>query len=153
VTKNNHYSTKEKIILTETDLRFPVIYFCVPFLASVEHNFETLTTATKVGLKKGSFDNMLIVGSDGKAVKIRNARKLHGIGPFWGYNIFLNQKIKVELVKDGDIFDISIDDVRNRVLQSFKKWHGWAARGDFRELKREIERTQTISEIINLLKE
>ncbi len=69
---------------------------------------------------------MLIVEASGKAYKVTSAKKLHGVGPFWGYNIFLNQKIKVELLFEGKPFQITADEVKKRVLLSFKKWHGCA---------------------------
>jgi hypothetical protein len=56
---------------------------------------------------------MLIVEANGKAYKVPGAKKLHGVGPFGGYNIFLNQKIKVELLFEGNPFQITADEVKS----------------------------------------
>ena len=65
---------------------------------------DALTTCTKVALKNGYFDDLLIVDANGVGYQVKGARKLHGVGPFFGYNIFLNQRIKVELLTDGPRF-------------------------------------------------
>ena len=131
-------------------LRFPVLCFSQN-LALVTQTEEDLTTCSKVGLRNGYFDNLLLVDSSGRGVRVKGAKKLHGIGPFWGYNMFLNQTIKVELIVAGEPFKVSLEEVKERVLDSFKKWHGWEARGDFEELRERITNAKTIPEIIRLL--
>ncbi|MFH1932549.1 MAG: hypothetical protein ABIN18_13305 [Pseudomonadota bacterium] len=99
------------------------------------------------------FENLLLVDSDGNALKVHGAKKICGVGRCWGYNIFLNQRIRAELIFEGEFFPISVDEVRKYVLMSFKRWHGWATRGDFKELVRSIHKAQSIREIIELLKD
>lgn len=74
-------------------------------------------------------------------------------GLFWGYDIFLNQMIKVELLFEGNPFQITVDEVKKRVLLSFKKRHGWSTRGDFDELQSNVENAHSILEIIQFLSE
>ncbi len=136
--------------MTVSDLQFPVVCFW-RHLFRIETTAETFTTTTKAGIKNRMFDNVLVIGSNGQAVRVKSARKLHGVGPFWGYNIFLNQRIKVELTFDGEPFQMSVDDVRKRVLASFKQWHGWQTRDDFAELKAAVEKASTVAEIIRLV--
>ncbi len=133
-------------------IKFPVLRFS-QMLVGVKNKEDDLTTCTKVALKKGFFDDMLIVEASGKAYKVTGAKKLHSVGPFGGYNVFLNQKIKVELLFEGNPFQITADEVKRRVLLSFKKRHGWSTRGDFEELQDSIKNAQSILEIIQLLSE
>ncbi len=136
--------------MTVSDLQFPVLCFW-RHLFRIEKTAEAFTTTTKAGLKNRMFDNVLVIGSNSQAVRVKSARKLHGVGPFWGYNIFLNQRIKVELIFDGEPFQISVEDVRKRVLASFKQWHGWQTRDDFDNLKAAVEKASTVAEIIRLI--
>lgn len=133
-------------------IKFPVLRFS-QMLVGVKNKEDDLTTCTKVALKKGFLDDMLIVEASGKAYKVTGVKKLHGVGPFGGYNIFLNQKIKIELLFEGKPFQITADEVKKRVLLSFKKRHAWSTRGDFEELQDSIKNAQSILEIIQLLSE
>ena len=136
--------------MTVSDLQFPVLCFW-RHLFRVEKTVETFTTTTKAGLKNRMFENVLVIGSDGQAARVKSANKLHGVGPLWGFNIFLNQRIKVDPVFDGEQFSVSVDEVRKRVLDSFRKWHGWQTRADFDELKAAIEKAETVAEVVRLV--
>jgi hypothetical protein len=136
---------------TIESLNYPVLCFSQN-LARVKNSSDELTVCSKRALRKGGyFDNMLIVDNLGSGLKIKGAEKLHGVGIFWGYNIFLNQRIKVRLLVDGSLLHVSIADVKKHISKSFRRWHGWATRDDFKELKVSIEKAQSISEIIKLL--
>lgn len=136
--------------MTVSAIKFPVLRFSQN-LVGVQRAEDELTTCTKVALKKGFFNEMLVLEESGKAYKVKGAKKLHGVGPFWGYNIFLNQMIKVELLFEGNPFQITVDEVKKRVLLSFKRRHGWSTRGDFEELRERVKNAKSILEIIRLL--
>ena len=57
-------------------------------LVGVKNKEDDLTTCTKIAPKKGPFDDMLIVEASGKAYKVKAAKKLHGVGPFFGIRYF-----------------------------------------------------------------
>jgi hypothetical protein len=52
---------------------------------------------------------------------------------------------------EGPPFEVSVDDVRRRVLRSFKDWHGWETRGDFGDLRAKVETARSIRDIIRLI--
>ncbi len=131
-------------------IKFPVLCFAHN-IVRVKQNADDLTTCTKVALRNKFFDNMLLVEMGGKGYKVKKAKKLCGVGPFWGYNIFLNQKIKVGLLFEDEPFQVSLDEVKARIFQSFKKRHGWSTRDDFEELKDRVKNAGSISEIAQLL--
>jgi hypothetical protein len=56
---------------------------------------------------------MTVVDSNGTGIKIKDAHKLHGVGLFWGYKLFLNQRIRVELEPSGEPFAVSVAEVRD----------------------------------------
>jgi hypothetical protein len=131
-------------------LTFPLL--CVRGeLIRVRTSLDALTTTTKAGLKNGYFRGLVLVDSRGQAVPIKDAHKLRGVGLFWGYNVFLNQRIKVELELSGEPFTVSLNEVKEMVRKSFQRWHGWSTRDDFEELKAAVESARSISEIIERL--
>jgi hypothetical protein len=138
--------------MQEEAFRFPVLCFWRD-LIRIRRSWELLTTTTRAGIKNGMFRDLLLVDSDGLAVRVKDAHKLHGVGLFRGYNIFLNQRIKVKLELSGDPFRMQLDDVRQMVLKSFQSRRGWSSRDDFDELKASIENARSIPEIIERLSE
>lgn len=131
-------------------LSFPVLSFSGPCLY-VDSDFEKLTTCMKGALKDGYFEGLVIVDSRGLSLRVKNARKLRCVGPFRGYNIFLNQRIQVDLELDGEPFESTVDELRKRVLHSFSTRSAWKSRDDFHELKLRIKSSQTVEAIINVL--
>jgi hypothetical protein len=136
--------------MNELFLKFPVICFWRD-LVRLRTSWEALTTTKKAGVKNGMFRDLLVVDSQGKCLRVKNAHKLHGVGLFWGYNIFMNQRIKVELELSGEPFNISLEEIKRMMFESFQRWHGWRSRGDFDELKASIEKAKSVSEIMERL--
>jgi hypothetical protein len=132
-----------------TELVFPVICFNQGIF-EVKEDFYKLSTCSKYALKRGWYKSLLIIDSVGESIRVKSARKLHGIGRFWGYSIFLNQRIKVELTYDGEPFQITVEDLRKHVLDSLNTWEGWQEQMNFEEWKASFEKASTIAEIIRL---
>jgi hypothetical protein len=136
--------------MTASDLAYPVLFLYKDALAGVRTE-EALTTTTSVALRAGFFDGLRVIDSEGRQYTVTKARFLHGVGRFWGYNIFLNRRIRVaiDLLESGEV--LNVDAVRGLVLREFRSWHGWQAGGDFDELQRGVERASTVGEIIRLV--
>jgi len=131
-------------------LKYPALVFSRGMVFPAR-SADDLSLANRAALKNGYFSGQLIVDSTGKAVKIKDAKKLHGVGPFFGYNIFLNQRIKVELLPDGQPSQKDVGDVRDLVLKALRGNQGWNASGDYDELVASAERAKSISEIAGLI--
>ena len=133
------------------DLVFPVIAIFpngdFQFAPSAAH----LTRNTAVGLKEGYYDGLRIVDSRGKWFKVRTARKLHGIGRFGGYNLFLNQRIRVSLDLEDEHRDASVEDVKGIVLSNFNDWQGWRSRGDLDVLVRRVQEANSLPQLFGVL--
>jgi hypothetical protein len=71
---------------------------------------------------------------------LKARKKIGTVGAFWWYNIFINQKIRVKLRFKGVGETASLEEVKERVLVSFKEWNGWSAREDFDDLKKELKK-------------
>lgn len=98
------------------------------------------------------FDDLLIIDSQGSGYRVRGADKLHGVGPFWGYNIFLNQRLRVQLNFTEGPISFSLDDVKGLVERSFRHWNGWASRGDLKDLRNRVSSATSFKELSELLK-
>lgn len=133
-------------------LEFPVLCFNQGLLVAFE-TMDELTQANKRALKNGWFDGLLVIGSNLIAIRMRGARKLHGIGRMRGYNVFLEQRIRVALEPGQPPTEMVLADVKKLVRESFRQWHGWSSRGDFEELQSAVEQAQSADEIIHLLKD
>jgi len=136
--------------MTANELTFPVVCFH-RHLLRIRNDWDALVTTTTAGVKNGMFDKLLVVDSNGKAIRVKSARKLHGVGLFWGFTPMGGRRIRVELFYDGNSFPMTVDEVRNLVLGSFKNRHGWQTRDDFDELKTAVEKASTVAEIIRLV--
>lgn len=141
-----------EILVTVDAISFPIVC-CSQGLALVMDTIDELTTCNKMALNNGYFDSMSIVDSTSMEYKIRGARKLRGVGPFGGYNLFLNQRIEVALQLDEQSVQLSLEDVKQKVLRSFKQWHGWSSRGDFADLTERVQNAGSYGELIQLLRD
>ncbi len=77
--------------------KFPLIAFSSS-VVHVARNARDLLICSKKALKDGFYKDLKIVDSCSMIYYIENASKLKPHGFFYGYNIFLNQKIEVELI-------------------------------------------------------
>ncbi len=131
-------------------IKFPILCFSQG-LVRVKNNPENLTTCTRVALHNGYFSKLWFVDSTQRKFSVKGAKKLHGVGPFWGYNIFFNQRIKVELVFEGEPHHVSLDEVKEAVFKSFRTWHGWSSADDFDELQSKVKNANSLREIIDAI--
>lgn len=136
--------------MTENELAFPVLCQHKGTLFT-SGRLESLTRTTSAALRGGLFDGLRMIDSTGKEVMVESARKLFGVGLIWGFNVFLNQRIRVALSMRVTGKTFSPVEVRAIDLRDFRTWHGWQSRGDFEGLKEAIERTESIIEILRLL--
>jgi hypothetical protein len=131
-------------------LSLPLVCFHREYSLLVR-DWDELTITTSYALKHGKFARLLLVDSKGMAARVRSARKLHSVGPFRGFNIFLNQRIKIELCYEGNLFPISLTELREMLLESFEKWHGWSSAENFEELRAKVTRATTFGELFDAL--
>jgi len=136
--------------MTPGDLQYPVLCFTKYGIATKKTDVELITTF-QASLDKGWFRNAEIIDSGGTKYRVLDAKKIGGVGPFWGYSLFFSRRISVELLLDEIVDETPISDVRKRILKDFRDWHGWESRGDFDELKAAVEKASTVAEIIRLV--
>ena len=103
-------------------LSFPVLFWDkngLYYARSGRH----LTTCSKLALRKGFYRGLHVLDSNGVMMKVRDAEKIRGIGPFRGYNLFLEQQIAVKLHFGPMEESVSFDEVARRISRWFHQ-HG-----------------------------
>jgi hypothetical protein len=132
------------------NLEFPVICRCKNTIFT-SNSLDALTETTTAAIRSGLFDGLKIIDSTGNEYTVENIRRLQGIGPLWGFNIFLNRKMRIEIELKNEVRLVDVNELRRIVFDDFREWHGWATRGDFYKLKKAIKDASTVSEIIRLV--
>src|ERR1051325_1834880 len=92
---------REAIMMSNTlvaagSLSYPILGI-VDGIIRVKKTAAELCTTLKGEVDAGSFDRMEIIDSNGDKFRVHDVKILGGIGPFWGYNIFLNRLVSVEV--------------------------------------------------------
>ena len=131
---------------TDLVIQFPAILIKEESLI-VERTLEGLTTCSKAALGNRFFDNALLLGCNGKAQVIISATKLKGIGLFLGYDLFLNQRIRVALAVKNDAFDFTMEYLRAKVGSVLRRRRS----GAYSEIIASIESAENFSEIVSIL--
>jgi hypothetical protein len=68
------------------------------------------------------------------------------------FNVFLNQKIRVQLEVSKEIQNVSIEELKKRILKAFKSnKYFWSSRDDFDDLQEVIGAAESHREIIEIL--
>ena len=133
------------------DLKYPALGKFPDGSLKVIPTSAYLTLNTAVGLREGYFTDLEIVDSRGKWIIVRAARKLHGEGRFGGYNLFLNQRIRVELDLHDEDRNSDVEQIRALILGDFESWLGWRSREDYTSLREAIISAPTITDLLGRL--
>ena len=133
-----------------TSLSFPVLCIYKKTIFTVG-NEDSLTSTTSAALRGGLFKDLRIIDSQGKEVIVSSATKLHGIGSFFGFNIFLNQRIRVNLDAKLTGKTLTTEDVRQLILRDFREWGGWESRGDLEQVKEAVENASSVKKILQAI--
>lgn len=138
--------------MTTKDLTYPVIdiYEKGGTYISASIDEDTLCTMSSGSLKHGRYIGCTIIDSNGTAVKIEDARFVSGKGSFWGYTMFLNRMIEVELVL-GKPFEMPLEQVRKKVLRALRRGASSIDQESAQEQTRLVEDAQSIRELIQIV--
>ena len=136
------------------DIQFPVITFSYPNVITFNTDMIHLTSCSKQALKNGYYKNLKIVDSNGNLFVVNNATKIKNIGPFWGYNIFLGQRIQVELEFNNDIKILTLNELKRMVSGTFKKGRDfWDSGGNYFQLQKIVYSAESIPSLIHKIGE
>ncbi len=72
-------------------------------------------------LKKGFFENLILIDSKGNKFKIKEAKKNRSFGLFWGISPFGYQHIIVDLEIDKTFEKLNLEEFKNYFIPIYKK--------------------------------
>ncbi len=138
--------------MSPTAIEFPAIFFKAP-IHQVHQRRSDLYQSTAYALKRKWLTGARIVDSLGRVHLVRDARKVRGIGPLRGWNLFLNQRIEVDLVLDVEQEQVELDDLKRWIRESWASWSGASAGGDLREQRATLKRATTLADVFEVVRE
>lgn len=136
------------VVLTE--LSYPVLLIRGAVLR-VKRSADELSITTRAGLSNKLFEQARLVDATGRCWEIARAEKLHGIGAFGGWNIFLNQRIRVNLLAAESPIQMPLSEIKALVVRALSQWQPISTRGDADGLFARIEVSDSVREIADLL--
>ena len=138
-------------VIKPNAIEYPVMCFGDD-LAEVLLNEEELTICGRSDLgKKGWFDGLQLVDSAGRRYRVVKAKKLHAIGPFWGFRLFLSQRIKVDLGLELIDDPTPLEAVKQLLWRASAEWRGWESAGVDDELRDAAKRASTVADLIRIM--
>lgn len=105
----------ESIVLDLSIIRFPVVTFSKNRLMCFGRKRDDIEACSKTALKNGFYEGLRIIDADGVEYNVKDASKVGTIGPLWGYNIFLNQKLRVKIYFDKVGNVVSLDSLKMQI--------------------------------------
>lgn len=116
-------------------------------------NVDVLTKTTNYVLKGGYFNNLLLIDCTGKSWIIKEATKLNSIGLFWGYNVFLEQNIRVKFKYKENKKIYNLLDVKKLILDKIYRDRYFGNQGEFDEIVSTVNQSESILNLFELLKQ
>lgn len=132
-----------------SELQFPVLTVANGMIQSAK-DMDELTACSPGGLKSGAFRGMKIIDSNGKAVKVVDARKAGYRGPFFGFRLFLPRRLRADLSLGPMLGVVSLEELKAELKAQFRKDRSWEACGSLQELDEVVTRSNSREELINL---
>lgn len=137
---------------------FPVLTFSQN-LVMREEAMSQLTRCTRVALKKGFYDGLVLIDCQGQKFDVIGARKIRLLPPKPEFGHILdyvtgNFRYEVELLfAPGSPVQVSLEDVKKMIFTSFRKArYSWEANIDFNHFHRRVYRAVSLDELFAVFK-
>lgn len=131
------------------NLDFPVITFDKNNNIFYAKNTNDLEICSKRGFEQGFYKGLLIIDIEGNEYLIEDAKKVENVGVLFGFNIFLSQKIKVELIFNQSIVTIDLKEFKEKLINAYNLNRSfWDSGGDLDNIIKYIKDTDSIKTII-----
>src|SRR5213595_1296808 len=97
------------------ELEYPALVLTQRWIR-VYPDAEALSAAWKRAVDRGRFKDALLVDSRGRARPVRRAKILGHIGPFFGFDVYLNRHVRIAYEFEGDWDRADLEAIRSRVV-------------------------------------
>ena len=137
----------ETAALASNQIEFPVLviqrnkfYFFT--------DWDHFTTGHRSALVRSAYTDQFLLDSMGFGMTIVQAKKVHGIGFFKGWNLLGNQKIRLEYQLADDRRKYCLDEIKNLIIGCLEKWRDL---DDFKILEQNIRNATSINHIMKYM--
>lgn len=136
-------------ILDFSEVAFPIVALSVNTGLSFHRNTDDILHCSKYSLKKGAYNDLRIIDSNGKLYRVIKAEKIGTVGSFWGYDIFLDQALCVQLIARSTPEEISLADLKNEISNAMNSDKDiWNATGTLSRDLRSIQKAVSHDELL-----
>jgi hypothetical protein len=134
-------------------MKFPVIGFGKDSSVTIFKDNDELSRCTKVAFKNGYHKGLAVIDSAGIQYEVVGAKRIGTIGPFWGYNLLLDQKLKVEL-EINNSHPVQLVEIKEKIRRWVNKdKHLWESEhGSIKTMEDKVEKTTDFESLLLLLK-
>ena len=135
--------------LDSNNIKYPIATITTDWILTFARSSKDLYHCNRKMIKSGYFNGLKIVDSIGSYYVVDYAIKKGHVGMFWGYDIFFEQKIYVDLIFSNLNEYISLSNFKNLLLEVLK-YHSdfWDSDGKLRERRFFIQEANSYEEII-----
>lgn len=134
-------------------MKFPVLSISKKNTATFIRTEDELTSCTKLGLSKGHFNGLVIVDSEGEHFEVLHAEKVAPLGPFWGFNIFGDQRLRIKLVLKESSGQVKLEDFKKLIMKVINSDRGfWSSGGSVSELIASVKAAESYIKTMELLR-
>ncbi|NQZ78475.1 MAG: hypothetical protein HRT61_20545 [Ekhidna sp.] len=130
-------------------LSYPVASISNNWILSFHRSDNDLLIGTKRMLKKEYFDRLKVIDSNGQLYIVEKTQKTGYSGKFWGFDIFLDQKFKIDLFAE-EPSNVSFEGLKELILKVYEKREDfWDSDGELGSRKSFMENAKSCKEIIS----
>jgi len=134
------------------EVKFPVVALARSSAITVYESKELLTKCFNRALANGYFENLFIIDSNCLGIEVMNAEKIGTVGGLWGYDIFLDQTIRVKLLLNNTVEQLSLDEVKNKILSTINENRSfWSSGESVAIIQSKITSARNMLDLINIL--
>ncbi len=100
------------------ELAFPVLLAASKWIR-VYSEPRAMTSAWKKAVDQDNFARAILVDSNGRARRVKNVHVVSSIGPFFGFDLFLNRSMRIEYDFEGEWEQADLKTLRARAKQQW----------------------------------
>lgn len=135
--------------MSYNNIKYPILVIDKSKNIYYARNEDEITICNSRYLEDGEYKGLEIIDLEGNLYIIDNAFKIRNIGGIFGYNFFLQRKIKVKLEIKLKPIKLSLENFKNKIIDTyFFHREFWDSGGDLQDIVNFINKGNSIKEII-----
>ena len=134
--------------MTTSDLRFPVLCFSGKLMVAA-HRESELSQGTTKAIQDGYFDEVMVVDSEGKRIRLRGAKAVGSLAPLAVLRRLIGLPVRLEFLAMETLPPISLSELRDLIVERLGKAPGfWSTGGPMSTIKRRVQEATDFEALI-----